>query len=83
MCKRDDLVEGAYLKDPEKGRLYEVRESPSRTHVRLTDVRSPVGAKRFTPVLIEHACRTLDVVVPAPDPRDTASVEEWGPCGTT
>ena len=81
MCRREELREGAYLKDSAAGKLYEVRESPNRTHVRLTDVREPVGSQKFTPMPVQQALQRLELVQPGPDPANTASAEEWGEAG--
>jgi hypothetical protein len=80
MCQREDLEAGAYLKDPEHGKLYECH---GRHHnvVHLADATDPVDHPDTVRWLITQALKRLELVQAAPTYDETVGTEEWGEAG--
>ena len=80
MCKPDELKPGAYLKDPQHGKLYECHGRVNNV-VHLVDAAGPIDPPSIARWLVPNALKRLELVQPAPCVSDTASVEEFGPLG--
>jgi hypothetical protein len=66
MCTTADLVAGAYLKDPEHGKLYECR-GRSDNVVHLVDAAEPLEHPDINRRLVTRALKRLELVQAAPD----------------
>jgi hypothetical protein len=84
MCRSSDLEPWAYVQDTTNGKLYEVSKqygALTQRAVKLIDVSSDVDQPKTTDMLLANALKRLELVRPAPNVADLASIEEFGPLG--